>query len=178
VAKITGVSRKRIIAGLKDLAAPPLDPGRIRRKGGGRRPITETDGTIVEDLKHLVEPVTMGDPMRPLMWVRGATFHGAVAGTVLRRLPRPRPKLLTHDQSLIFRREPTRGPKLQSSAMQVARRTSGSRSRVYSHCVVSTFPSPQRKKTGAMHELMVMAGAGNRRAGHHHGSKYQMFGPK
>jgi hypothetical protein len=31
-----------------------------------RRPITETDGTIVKDLKHLVEPVTMGDPMRPL----------------------------------------------------------------------------------------------------------------
>ena len=69
VAKITGVSRKRIIAGLKDLAAPPLDPGRVRRKGGGRRPITETDGTIVEHLKHLVEPATMGDPMRPLMWV-------------------------------------------------------------------------------------------------------------
>ena len=69
VAKITGVSRKRIAAGLKDLAAPPLDPGRVRRKGGGRRPITETDGTIIEDLKHLVEPVTMGDPMRPLMWV-------------------------------------------------------------------------------------------------------------
>src|SRR5215471_4380087 len=39
VAKITGVSRKRITAGLKDLAAPPLDPGRVRRKGGGRRPI-------------------------------------------------------------------------------------------------------------------------------------------
>jgi hypothetical protein len=33
VAKITGVSRKRITAGLKDLAAPPLDPGRVRRKG-------------------------------------------------------------------------------------------------------------------------------------------------
>jgi hypothetical protein len=59
VAKITGVSRKRIAGRLKDLAAPPLDPGCVRRKGGGRRPITETDGTIVEDLKHLVEPVTM-----------------------------------------------------------------------------------------------------------------------
>src|SRR4029077_11280524 len=33
VAKITGVSRKRITAGLKDLAAPPLDTGRVRRKG-------------------------------------------------------------------------------------------------------------------------------------------------
>jgi hypothetical protein len=57
---------------LKDLAAPPLDPGRVRRKGGGGRPITETDGTIVEDLKHLVEPVTMGGTMRPLMWVSRA----------------------------------------------------------------------------------------------------------
>src|SRR6516225_4959627 len=69
VAKITGVSRKRITAGLKDLAAPPLDPGRVRRKGGGRRPITETDGTSVEDLKRLGGPVTMGDTVRPLRWV-------------------------------------------------------------------------------------------------------------
>ena len=69
MAKVTGVSRKRIIAGLKDLNAPPLDFGRVRRKEGGRHPITEIDGTIVEDLKHLVEPVTMDDPMRPLMWV-------------------------------------------------------------------------------------------------------------
>ena len=69
VADITGVSRKRIIKGLKDLDAPPLEPGRVRRKGGGRRPITATDSTIVEDLRQLVEPVTMGDPMRPLTWV-------------------------------------------------------------------------------------------------------------
>jgi Rhodopirellula transposase DDE domain len=69
VAGITGVSRKRIIQGLKDLDGPPLESGRVRRKGGGRRPITETDGTIVEDLKALVEPATMGDPMRALTWV-------------------------------------------------------------------------------------------------------------
>src|SRR5438045_9608463 len=69
VAKITGVSRKRITAGLKDLAAPPLDPGRVRRKGGGRRPITETDGTNGEHPKNLVAPVTMGETMRPLMGV-------------------------------------------------------------------------------------------------------------
>jgi hypothetical protein len=37
VAKVTGVSRKRIIAGLKDLDAPPLDFGRVRRQGGGRQ---------------------------------------------------------------------------------------------------------------------------------------------
>jgi hypothetical protein len=41
-------------------------------QGGGRCPITEIDGTIVEDLKHFVDPVKMGDPIRPLMWVSPA----------------------------------------------------------------------------------------------------------
>src|ERR1700750_537138 len=59
VAKVTAVSRKRIIAGLKDLDAPTLARGRVRRKGGGRHPITKTDGTIVEALKRLVEPATI-----------------------------------------------------------------------------------------------------------------------
>jgi hypothetical protein len=58
VAKITGVSRKRRTRpGSSGGAARSFKPA-IMRKGGGRRPITETDGTIVEDLKHLVEPVT------------------------------------------------------------------------------------------------------------------------
>ena len=43
-------------------------PGRVRREGGGRNTITATDDTLLLDLKRLVEPATMGDPMRPLMW--------------------------------------------------------------------------------------------------------------
>ena len=68
VAEITGLARSRIIRGLKDIDAPALEPGRVRREGGGRHMITETDDTLVPDLKRLVEPATMGDPMRPLMW--------------------------------------------------------------------------------------------------------------
>ena len=68
VAGITGLARSRIIRGLKDLDAPALAPGRIRREGGGRNMIIATDGTLLADLKRLVEPATMGDPMRPLMW--------------------------------------------------------------------------------------------------------------
>ena len=41
----------------------------IRRPGGGRRPLTEADPTLLEDLRRLLEPATMGDPMRPLLWV-------------------------------------------------------------------------------------------------------------
>ena len=69
VAEITGLARSRIIRGLKDLDGPALEPGRIRRAGGGRHRITATDGTLLGELKRLVEPATMGDPMRPLTWV-------------------------------------------------------------------------------------------------------------
>src|SRR6202165_5516539 len=69
VAEITGLARSRIIRGLKDLDGPALEPGRIRRAGGGRHRITATDGTLLGELKRLVEPATRGDPMRPLTWV-------------------------------------------------------------------------------------------------------------
>ena len=35
---------------------------RVRRRGGGRKPITETDPSLVEDLERLVDPETRGDP--------------------------------------------------------------------------------------------------------------------
>src|SRR6202140_4534678 len=69
VAAITGLARSRIIRGLKDLDGPALEPGRVRRAGGGRHRVTATDSTLLGALKRLVEPATMGDPMRPLTWV-------------------------------------------------------------------------------------------------------------
>ena len=41
----------------------------VRRKGGGPRPLDERDPALVPDLQRLAEPMTMGDPMRPLEWV-------------------------------------------------------------------------------------------------------------
>ncbi len=35
----------------------------------GRPPTSKADPTVLEDLRRLVEPATMGDPMRPLLWV-------------------------------------------------------------------------------------------------------------
>ena len=41
----------------------------MRRKGGGGKPLSETDPTVVDDLRRLVEPATLGSPVQPLRWV-------------------------------------------------------------------------------------------------------------
>jgi hypothetical protein len=68
VARATGVAHSTIIRGAKDLAAPAASD-RVRRKGGGRPPLSQSDPAVLEDLRRLVEPATVGDPMRPLLWV-------------------------------------------------------------------------------------------------------------
>jgi transposase len=69
VSRITGLARSTIERGLKDLDTRPLARGRVRREGGGPRRLTERDATLLDDLKRLVEPATLGDPVRPLLWV-------------------------------------------------------------------------------------------------------------
>ena len=52
VARVTGVARSTIGRGLKDLASPErLQEGRVRRAGGGRKSLTETDPTLLSDLE-------------------------------------------------------------------------------------------------------------------------------
>jgi hypothetical protein len=65
----TGIARSTIGRGLKDLADPGSLSGEVRRPGGGCPTLIATDSTLLENLRQLVEPATMGDPMRPLMWV-------------------------------------------------------------------------------------------------------------
>ena len=69
VSSITGLACSTIERGLKDLDAPSLAVGQVRREGGGPRRLTERDATLLDDLKRLVEPATLGDPVRPLLWV-------------------------------------------------------------------------------------------------------------
>ncbi|MGZ8323637.1 MAG: ISAzo13 family transposase, partial [Rhodoplanes sp.] len=79
VSQITGLARSTIDRGLKDLDAAPLPKGRVRRKGGGRRHLSSQDGTLVEDLRCIVEPATLGCPVRPLLWVSKSHDKLAVA---------------------------------------------------------------------------------------------------
>jgi hypothetical protein len=69
VARITGLARSTINRGEDDLDAEPLAKGQIRRAGGGRKAVSKNDPELVPELKRLVEPATLGDPMRPLIWV-------------------------------------------------------------------------------------------------------------
>src|SRR5271166_5925690 len=55
--------------GKDDLDAAALPRGRVRCAGGGRRALSENDPGLVRALERLVEPATLGDPMRPLIWV-------------------------------------------------------------------------------------------------------------
>jgi DDE family transposase len=69
VSEITGMARSTINRGEDDLDAVPLAKGRVRRSGGGRRSVADNDPGLVPELKRLVESATLGDPMRPLIWV-------------------------------------------------------------------------------------------------------------
>jgi hypothetical protein len=69
VAAITGLALSTIGHGLNELDAPPLPAGQVRRQGAGRQPLTSADVTLLDDLRRLVEPATLGSPMRPLLWV-------------------------------------------------------------------------------------------------------------
>jgi len=69
VARATGVSRRVIGEGIKELSIAPVEgAARIRRPGGGRKRTRDTDPTLRGDLERLVEPVTRGDPESPLRW--------------------------------------------------------------------------------------------------------------
>jgi transposase len=80
VAAATGMSRTTITRGIRELRAAEasggdtdVPPGRSRRRGGGRRPLTQTDPTLLADLEALVEPSTRGDPQSPLRWTCTST---------------------------------------------------------------------------------------------------------
>jgi len=79
VAKATGIAESTIRIGKKELQQGISTkhtegfPRRIRQKGGGRKPLTEFDNSLVSALDALVEPGARGDPMSPLRWTCKST---------------------------------------------------------------------------------------------------------
>jgi transposase len=69
VVRVTGLARRTVYRGLDDIRrGHRTELGRIRKRGGGRKPKTSHDPTLMRDLKALVEPATRGDPMKSLLW--------------------------------------------------------------------------------------------------------------
>jgi len=83
VSRITGLARSTINRGQDDLDAMPLAAGQVRRSGGGRKAVSEVDPGLIPELKRLVEPVTLGDPERALLWVSKSMDKLADALTAL-----------------------------------------------------------------------------------------------
>jgi hypothetical protein len=86
VSGATGMSRNTIRKGLFELAARKRNPRlpvatRIRKQGGGRKRLTETDPGMARALDRLIEPTTRGDPMSPLRWTCKSTMNLAQALT-------------------------------------------------------------------------------------------------
>ena len=70
VARASGVSASTIWRGLRELRKPGrrLDASTVRRPGGGRKSLLDTEPRLAVDLDSLVEPATRGDPESPLRW--------------------------------------------------------------------------------------------------------------
>jgi len=77
VSSATGLSRTTIAAGLAELESPALqrlhEAVRVRRPGGGRRPLRESDPQLLAALESLIEPATRGDPESALRWTCKST---------------------------------------------------------------------------------------------------------
>jgi Rhodopirellula transposase DDE domain len=81
VATAVGVVPETVSRGVADLKAGVVADGRVRIKGAGRRPVTETMPGVVGALEELVDPVTRGDPESPLRWTNKSTTKLAEALT-------------------------------------------------------------------------------------------------
>ena len=73
VAAATGLSRQTICAGMTDLKGGALSDAHVRKPGGGRHRLANTDPGLPKDLQRLIAPETRGDPMSPLLWTSKST---------------------------------------------------------------------------------------------------------
>jgi transposase len=103
VSKVSGLSRKAIIKGKKELLSVPANENsqneRIRKEGGGRKNLKEKEPGLIKALELLLEPVTRGHPETVLKWtclsmrtlsnelkVKGYTISHTKLGELLKEL--------------------------------------------------------------------------------------------
>jgi hypothetical protein len=73
VAAAAGVREATVSLGAAELESGEEPLGRVRRRGGGRKRLTDTDPGLVPALLALVEPEERGDPVSPLRWTVKST---------------------------------------------------------------------------------------------------------
>lgn len=75
VAREAKVGTNTIRRGMREIEAGDIykEGERIRKEGGGRKPLVQTDETLLEDLEELLH--SKGDPMREVQWTSKSLSH-------------------------------------------------------------------------------------------------------
>lgn len=77
LSRLTGMSRPTIMKGIAELESkgslPRAETGRVRRPGGGRKPVEESSPGLKQALARIVDERTAGDPMSHLKWTNKST---------------------------------------------------------------------------------------------------------
>ena len=74
ISRISGKSRNTIVTGIKENNGTEEDSGgRVRRSGGGRKPVKEKYPEIVGEIENIVKDVTFGNPENPLTYTTKST---------------------------------------------------------------------------------------------------------
>jgi len=131
VAKAAGASWQTVADGAAELAAEDVaPPGRVRRPGGGRKRLAETDPGLAGALEALIKDAMRGDPESPLVWTTRSAEH--LAGqltaqghrcsdsTVLRMLKRAGYTQQSGSRAQEGRRHPERDAQFRYIAAQAA----------------------------------------------------------
>jgi DDE family transposase len=130
VAKATGASWQTVADGAAELGSgDALPPGRVRRPGGGRKKLAETDPGLVPALEALIKDAMRGDPQSPLVWTTRSAEHLARQltaqghrcsdSTVLRMLARAGFTQQSNARAQEGRRHPERDAQFRYIAAQV-----------------------------------------------------------
>ena len=75
VQRATGLSVNTVAKGIREVerGLPTVTPERLRKPGGGRKSVEETDPALLKELRRLVDGTTAGSPMRALIWTHKST---------------------------------------------------------------------------------------------------------
>jgi len=78
VSKATAIAESTIRIGRREMKASPAgrrhdNIRKVRKAGGGRKPLVKRDTDLIGMLDALVEPSSRGDPMSPLRWTCKST---------------------------------------------------------------------------------------------------------
>jgi hypothetical protein len=76
--KESGLSKPTVLKGIGELrgsAKLAAAEGRVRKSGGGPKPIEESDPDFTRVLEQVMDESTAGDPMSPLKWNSKSTYQ-------------------------------------------------------------------------------------------------------